>query len=102
MRFFNIFNTYNLHNQIYNSNGKINSFGSIALFAKSNNFSLGEISYLYVADPIIKQIALMHYFHQKLHKQVYLNIMTDDDEDEEELRFKHLQIGTKSKDKFDI
>jgi hypothetical protein len=56
MKFFNIFNTLNLHNEIFNHpNKKIGGgFGILRLLTKGNNWSLGELSYLFVADPLIK------------------------------------------------
>jgi SNF2 family DNA or RNA helicase len=62
MRFFNIFNALNMSNEIFNS-GKSGSFGILRLLQKSNRWSLGDISYLFVADPMVKQIALMHYYN---------------------------------------
>lgn len=31
-----------------------------------------------VADPIIKQIALMHFHHEKYHRRYYMTVLQDD------------------------
>lgn len=63
MRFFNIFSTYNIHDNIFNQEKSTNNFSILRLLAQGNSWSFGELSYLFVADPLIKQIALMHYYH---------------------------------------
>ena len=62
MKLFNIFNTVNLHEETLN-NTKASGLSILRLYAQSNRMSLGELSYLFVADPLIKQIALMHHFY---------------------------------------
>lgn len=71
MRFFNIFNTLNLHRECFKSNS---GFGILRLLSKSNNWSLGELSYLFVADPLMKQVALMHYYYTKQQSRIYSNV----------------------------
>lgn len=71
MKFFNIFNVINLHEECFKNNS---SFGILRLFARSNNMSLGELSYLFVADPLIKSIALLHYFYTKHQRRIYTNV----------------------------
>jgi hypothetical protein len=71
MRFFNIFNVVNLHQECFKSNS---GFGILRLLTLSNRWSLGELSYLFVADPLIKQIALMHYYYLKHQKRLYTNV----------------------------
>jgi hypothetical protein len=51
MDLFNIFNTQNLHNESLKSNS---GFGALTLLMKSNKWSCGELSYLFVADKLIK------------------------------------------------
>ena len=51
MKFFNIFNVINLHEECFKNNS---GFGILRLLVKSNCWSLGELSYLFVADPLIK------------------------------------------------
>ena len=51
LRFLNIFNTYNLHQEAFKSNS---GFGILSLLALSNNWSMGHIAYLFVADPLMK------------------------------------------------
>ena len=48
--------------------------GILRLFASSNKISAGELSYLFVSDPIMKQVALMHFFERKLQGRIYNNI----------------------------
>lgn len=79
MNLFNIFNPLNLYENIYKNNGK-SGLSILGLLAKGNNWSLGELSYLFVADPLIKQIALMHYYHQKYHKRLYMNVINNEDD----------------------
>lgn len=66
------------------------TFGILRLLIKGNKWSTGELSYLMVADPLIKQIALMHYHHQKNHRKFYDHLV---DDETDEITFKHLQIG---------
>ena len=55
MGLFNIFNTLNLHQKIFHSqDGKSGAFGILRLLTKSNKWALSELSYLFVADPLIK------------------------------------------------
>jgi hypothetical protein len=60
MRFFNIFNTKNLYQEAFSEKS---GFSILRLLAKSNKWSFGEISWMHVADPLMKQIALMHYHY---------------------------------------
>ena len=63
MKFFNIFNTLNLHETIFKSkDNKSGGFGILRLLCQGNKWALSKLSYLFVADPLIKQIALMHYY----------------------------------------
>lgn len=78
MSLFNIFNAANMHESLFKSKEK-SGFGILRLLSQSNNWSLGELAYLFVADPIIKQIVMMHYFSQKYHKRIYMNVLMDDD-----------------------
>ena len=50
-RFFNIFNTLNIHEESFKSNG---GFGILRLLAWSNKWSSSDLSYLFVADDMIK------------------------------------------------
>lgn len=55
---FNIFNEKNLHEQIYCQPKEaktdwISGLSVIGLLARSNNWSMGDISYLAVSDPLI-------------------------------------------------
>jgi hypothetical protein len=63
MRFFNIFNTLNIHQNAFS--GKSSLFSTLRLMSKGAHWSESELSWLFVSDPIIKQIALMHYHYQK-------------------------------------
>ena len=81
MKFFNIFNTYNMHCEIFKNEkpSKTSSlFSILRLMTKGNKWSLGELSYLCVADQLIKQIALMHFYHDKYHRRVYNNIINNE------------------------
>jgi hypothetical protein len=55
-----------------------------------NKWSFGELSYLFVADPLVKQIALMHFYHEKYHRRIYSNILTSD---KDTIEIKNLQVG---------
>lgn len=63
MKFMNIFNPSNFRDEFLKSNS---GFGILALLSKGNKWSLNELAYLFVGDPLIKQIALMHYYHKKM------------------------------------
>ena len=75
MRFFNIFNTLNLHQESFKDKSE---FSILRLLGKSNKWSFGEISWLYVADPLMKQIALMHYHYERYHRKVYMTVYKDE------------------------
>ena len=64
MRFFNIFNTENLHRESLKSNS---GFGILNLLRQGNKWSCSDLSYLFIADPIMKMISLIH-FHTEKHK----------------------------------
>jgi hypothetical protein len=63
MSLFNIFNTNNLHREAFNSGS---GMSILRLFAASNKIGVGELSYLFVADPMIKIVALLHLYSKKL------------------------------------
>lgn len=51
LKFFNIFNTYNMHQEMFKNKG---GFGILRLLILSNNWSIGELSYLFVSDSLVK------------------------------------------------
>ena len=51
MKFFNIFNSLNLNTQAFSEKS---GFSILRLLAKSNKWSFGELSWMYVADPLMK------------------------------------------------
>jgi len=51
MRFFNIFNTLNLYQESF---APKSGFSILRLLCKSNKWSFGELSWMHVADPLIK------------------------------------------------
>ena len=65
MKFFNIFNTLSLYKGAYSGEKKDESsvYSSLSLLARGNKWSNGELSWMFVADPIVKQVALMHYHY---------------------------------------
>jgi len=55
MNLFNIFGTLNLYrNSFDNKISTSSSFSSLRLLTKGNSWSFGELSYLFVADPLMK------------------------------------------------
>ena len=44
----------------------------------SNNWGVGDISYMACADKLIQTISMMHYFSQRYHTKTYLNIHNSD------------------------
>lgn len=80
MRFFNIFNTLNLYQESFTDNS---AFSILRLLGVSNKWSFGELSWLHVADPLIKQIALMHYHYERYHRKAYLTVFRDDEKEVE-------------------
>lgn len=77
MKLFNIFNALNMHNSIFNDKSS-HTFDILRLMTRGNKWSLGELSYLFVADPLIKQIALMHFYHEKFHRRMYQNVLSNE------------------------
>lgn len=75
---FNLFNEKNLNDKVYNQTETkhdwISGFSIIGLLARSNSWSMGDISYLSVSDPLIQSISLLHYYAKKFQKNTYLNI----------------------------
>lgn len=69
-KFFNIFHTENLHRESLKSGS---GFGILNLMCSSNKWSASELSYLFVADPIMRLISLAH-FHTQKHKRRVHNI----------------------------
>lgn len=51
-----------MHSDIFKGKGS-SGFSILRLLAKSNKWSFGELQYLFVSDPIIKQVALMHFYY---------------------------------------
>lgn len=54
MRFFNLFNTLNLYREAFAQSNTGSIFSILRLLSRNNKWSFGEISWLFVADPIIK------------------------------------------------
>jgi len=75
MRFFNIFNTKNLYQEAYSQKSNLSI---LSLLAKSNKWSFGELSWMHVADPLMKQIALMHYHYERYHRKYYKTVLSDE------------------------
>ncbi len=75
MRFFNIFNSLNLYRE---SLSQKSNFSILRLLAKSNKWSFGELSWMHVADPLIKQIALMHYYYERYHRKLYTGVLQNE------------------------
>jgi hypothetical protein len=96
MGLFNIFNTINLHREAFTNNSGL---GILRLFASSNKISAGELSYLFVADPIIKQVALMHFFERKLQGRIYTNIHNNE---KDVIEFNFNSSGQNKKNYLDI
>ena len=74
---FNIFNTANLHQEIYCSperKGFDSMFPILGLLASSNDWSVGQLSYLLMADSMIRAVALLHYYSQKKVQSNYRHI----------------------------
>jgi hypothetical protein len=78
MRFFNIFNTISLYSEAFNYSKTGSIYSTLRMLSKSNSWSFGEMSWLHVADPLIKQIALMHFHHQKFHKKYYQAVVSNE------------------------
>jgi hypothetical protein len=80
MSLFNIFNPLYMTEQIFGKekNTPSSSFSILRLMAKGNNWGFGELSYLFVADSLIKIVALMHFYHQRYHKRMYLNVLNSE------------------------
>jgi hypothetical protein len=79
MRFFNIFNTKNLYQEAYSQKSNLSI---LSLLAKSNKWSFGELSWMHVADPLMKQIALMHYHYERYHRRYYKTVLSDENNHE--------------------
>jgi hypothetical protein len=58
LNFFNIFNTDNLHQESKKSGS---GFGILSILCSSNKWSASELSYLFVADPIMRLVSLAHF-----------------------------------------
>ena len=97
MRFFNIFNTLNLYQGAFEKASSGSIYSTLRLISKSNKWSFGEISWLHVADPIIKQIALMHYYYEKFHRKYYQNILFNEDTEGELIEIKSLRLPSAKK-----
>jgi DNA helicase INO80 len=69
MAFFNIFNTEALVREGYS--GKSSLYSSLHLMTKGHRWSHGQLSWLCVADSVIKQVALLHYHLQRYHRRFY-------------------------------
>lgn len=54
MRFFNIFNTLNLYRGAFDQPNTGSIYSILGLLSRTNKWSFAEISWLFVADPIIK------------------------------------------------
>lgn len=55
MKFFNIFNTLNIYENIFKSkDNKSGTYGILRLLCKGNKWAISELSYLFVADPLVK------------------------------------------------
>jgi hypothetical protein len=65
---FNIFNVANFQEQFFNSGS---TFGILRLLAKDNNWSMSELAYLCGADPIMRQLSLMHFYAKKHEQRLY-------------------------------
>jgi hypothetical protein len=92
MKFFNIFNTLNLYQGAFENSRSGSIYTNIRLLSKRNKWSYREISWMHVADPIIKQIALMHYHFEKFHRKYYLNILVNEDLEGENIEIKSLRL----------
>lgn len=94
MKFFNIFNTQSLYYGAFNGdikNGKINSnsiYSCLRLLALGNKWSYNELSWMHVSDPLMKQIALMHFHYEKFHKKLYMNVLQNDEKSHEIYRLR--------------
>lgn len=97
MRFFNIFNTLNLYQGAFEQTKSGSIYSTLRLVSKCNKWSFGEISWLHVADPIIKQIALMHYHHERFHRKYYQNILVNENIDGDLIEIKSLRIPSARK-----
>ena len=71
MKFFNIFNTESLVRGAYSEKKSNSIYSALHLLAKGNKWGHGELSWMCVADPVIKQVALLHYYHEKYHRKLY-------------------------------
>lgn len=52
---------------------------------------------MHVADPIIKQIALMHYHFEKFHRKYYQNILVNEDCEGDLIEIKSLRVPSAKK-----
>ena len=59
LKFFNIFNADNIHTEFFKSGS---SFGILRLLALSNGWGASDFAYLFSADQMMCQVALIHYF----------------------------------------
>lgn len=78
---FNIFNPANLHENVYKPAEKPNfksAFPIIGLVMSSNNWSVGNISYMASTDKLVQTISMMHFYSQRYHTQSYLKIHNSD------------------------
>lgn len=97
MRFFNIFNTLNLYQGAFEKTNGGSIYSTLRLLSKSNKWSFGELSWLHVADPIIKQIALMHYHYERFHRKYYQNILVHEDVEGDVIEIKSLRLPSAKK-----
>ena len=77
LKFFNIFNEQSLHEGFFTSES---SFGILRLLAASNGWSASDLAYLFCADEIMRQIAMIHYYEQKHTKRYAMNVFYQDDQ----------------------
>jgi|LauGreDrversion4_2_1035121.scaffolds.fasta_scaffold20973_5 hypothetical protein len=78
MGLFNIFNAESIHRNAFK--GESHLYSALHLMAKGNGWSHGQLSWLCVADPIVKQVALLHYHLERYHRRFYKTTLMNEDQ----------------------
>ena len=74
LRFFNIFNVVNLHQQFFTDGS---CFGILRLLARANRWSVSDIAYLLSADEFMRTVSLVHY-HRQRHIRITGQLLSED------------------------
>jgi len=76
-KFFNIFNEQYLQENVIKSGKQGGSLGALRLLMLAHKWGVSDLSYLFVADPLIRAIALAHSDTMRARRQFYSHLMTD-------------------------